>query len=134
MELTTKWLKDLIQAKKEDRSVEFCRETLRERGFSLTPEDCEEYREQLKKNLDELSEQEKDLKKKLHDLLLSFGLTELQISWGMGPELTQRQIKKADKIYDELVLVLQKEAIVIEFMEALVPPDGNSEDPCTGAI
>ena len=119
MELTTKWLKDLIQAQKENRSVEFCRETLRSRGYSLTPEECEEYREQLKKNLDELSEQEKDLKKKLHDLLLSFGLTELQISWGMGPELTRRQIKKADKLYDELVLVMQKEMIVTSFMEAI---------------
>ena len=44
MELTTKWLKDLIQAKKENRSVEFCRETLRSRGYSLTPEECEEYK------------------------------------------------------------------------------------------
>lgn len=121
MELTTKWLYDLIQAKKEGRSVEFCRDTLRSHGWSLTPEDCEDYRSNFQGQIDELSVREKVLKKKLHDLLISFGLTELQISWGIGPELTKRQMKKAEKIYDELAYVLKKEMILMSFVEAVEP-------------
>ena len=123
--MTAAWLDDLLRSIKEQRSVEFCRETLRKSGFSFTPAACSEFREELRHELSDLSVREKELKDELRALLRSYGMTDLQISWGIEPKLTKRQIKKADKIYDQLSTVWLGEMIVISFMEAITAiPDG----------
>lgn len=117
--MTAAWLNDLLLSIKEQRSVEFCRETLRKNGFSFTPAACSEYREELKRDLSDLSVRESDLKDQLYTLLRSYGMTDIQLSWGMGPELTKRQMRRADKIYDQLSTVWLKEMIITSFMEAI---------------
>jgi len=117
--MTAAWLNDLLRSIKEQRSVEFCRETLRKSGFSFTPAACSEYREELRHELSDLSVREKELKDELRALLRSYGMTDLQISWGIGPKLTKRQMRRADKIYDQLSTVWLKEMIITSFMEAI---------------
>ena len=124
--MTAAWLDDLLRSIKEQRSVEFCRETLRKSGFSFTPAACSEYREELRHELSDLSVREKELKDELRALLRSYGMTDLQISWGIEPKLTKRQIKKADKIYDQLSTVWLEAMITGSFMEAADP---NLENP-----
>lgn len=103
--MTAAWLNDLLRSIKEQRSVEFCGETLWKSGFSFTPAACSEYREELRHELSDLSVREKELKDELRALLRSYGMTDLQISWGIGSELTKRQMRRADKIYDQLSTV-----------------------------